>query len=98
MSSKRALQTILVIGLGGLVFSGYLSYQEFYGAAPTCSPLGQPGSIFGYPACVYGFIMYLGIVIIALLGLRDRTIRRAKGRSQLGSPPRAHGTDAALPG
>jgi uncharacterized membrane protein len=75
MSMKRALEVILVIGLGGLAFSGYLSYQEFYGAEPSCSPVGQPGTMLGYPPCIYGFVMYLAIVAISLLGLRGGATR-----------------------
>lgn len=70
MTAKRALQIILVIGLCGLAFSGYLSYQEFFNpTALSCPSLGEPGTILGWPPCVYGFFMYLLVVIAALWGL-----------------------------
>lgn len=67
---KRALQLILVIALAGLVFSGTLTYREVFAGAAKCPSPGAPGTIFGYPACVYGFFMYLAIVVSALFGLR----------------------------
>jgi hypothetical protein len=71
MSAKGWLRVILGIGLFGLVFSGVLTYHELFGGAlQTCPAPGAPGTVFGYPACVYGFFMYLAITICAVLGLR----------------------------
>jgi uncharacterized membrane protein len=68
---KRALQTILGIGIFGLIFSGVLTYGELFGqAAEMCPAPGAPGTVFGYPACVYGFFMYLAITITAVVGLK----------------------------
>lgn len=67
---KKALQLILVLGLAGLTFSGTLTYREVFASAAKCPSPGAPGTIFGYPACVYGFFMYLAIVIVAIAGLR----------------------------
>jgi hypothetical protein len=76
---KRALQIILAIGLFGLCFSGYLSYGELFArrGAPSCPSVGEPGTVLGYPACVYGFFMYLAIVVVAGIGLLSRG--RARG-------------------
>jgi uncharacterized membrane protein len=67
---KRALLIVLVIALAGLTFSGVLTYREVFGASATCPSPGTPGTILGYPACVYGFFMYLAIAIVATVGLR----------------------------
>ena len=67
---KRALQLILVIALAGLAFSGTLTYREVFAAAAKCPSPGAPGTILGYPACVYGFFMYLAITAVAIAGLR----------------------------
>ena len=74
MSKKRALQIILVIGVVGLVFSGVLSYHEVFGrlSEGKCPAPGAPGTVFGYPACVYGFLMYLAVTIVAAAGLAGR--------------------------
>ena len=67
---KRALQIILFISLFGLGFSGMLTYREMFGAsALACPSPGAPGTVFGYPACVYGFFMYLVIAGTAAGGL-----------------------------
>jgi uncharacterized membrane protein len=67
---KRALQIILVFALAGLAFSGTLTYREVFAAAAKCPSPGAPGTILGYPACVYGFLMYLAITVVAIAGLR----------------------------
>lgn len=74
---KPFLVVILVIGLGGLVFSGYLSYRELFSAASVarCTPVGEPGSALGAPPCIYGFFMYLVIVVMAVLALARRAAK-----------------------
>lgn len=70
MTETKALRIILAISLFGVVFSGVLSYQELFGStAQSCPAPGAPGTVFGYPACVYGFFMYAAIAILAALGL-----------------------------
>ncbi len=75
---KPLLVLICVLALGGLAFSGYLSYKELFGApaAASCMPVGEPGTMLGAPPCVYGFFMYLLIVVAAVLALtRGRAAR-----------------------
>lgn len=68
MSMRRAVQWIFAISLVGIAFSGTLTYREVFGqTAAACPSPGAPGTIFGYPACVYGLFMY--IVIAAISGL-----------------------------
>ena len=70
MTSKRALQLILGISLFGVAFSGRLSYLELTGEmALMCPSPGAAGTIFGYPACVYGLLMYTLIAGLAAWGL-----------------------------
>ncbi len=40
---------------------------------------GAPGTVFGYPACVYGFFMYLVLAAFAVAGL-DAERRRARAQ------------------
>lgn len=71
MNPRNALRVIAVLSLGGILFSAYLSVQELFGAAAlSCPAPGAPGTVLGYPACVYGLVMYLAVFIVALLGLR----------------------------
>jgi hypothetical protein len=66
MTMKHALQFVFAISLFGVAFSGSLTYREFTGAtALSCPSPGAPGTIFGYPACVYGLIMYTIIAVIS---------------------------------
>ena len=70
LSLKKTLQLVFLIALIGVLFSGTLTYQElFSGSVASCPAVGAPGTILGYPACVYGFFMYLLLVIISGLGL-----------------------------
>jgi uncharacterized membrane protein len=72
------LAIILVLALGGLSFSGYLTYRELFGGpnAATCTPVGEPGGMLGAPPCVYGFAMYFAIAVLAILGLAKRPATR----------------------
>lgn len=66
----RALWIIFVLSLGGSLFSGVLTYRELFGAtALSCPAPGASGTILGYPACVYGFFMFLAIAIVSAVGL-----------------------------
>ncbi len=68
--ARRALQLILAVAIIGVGFSGVLTYRELAEpAAAQCSALGEPGTIFGQPPCVYGLIMYSVIVLVAGLAL-----------------------------
>jgi uncharacterized membrane protein len=78
MTAKRALQIILVISLCGLTFSGYLTYREMFDpSALSCPSPGEPGTILGWPACVYGFFMYLLVAMAALWGLLAESTTRS---------------------
>ncbi|MGE0397938.1 MAG: hypothetical protein AB7T06_14660 [Kofleriaceae bacterium] len=67
---KRLLVVIFIFSLGGLAFSGVLSYRELSASGPAaCAPLGEPDSILGAPACVYGFFMYLAISVLTAVAL-----------------------------
>lgn len=70
MTARKSLQLILAVSLFGVAFSGVLSYRELFGAgAAKCPAPGAPGTIFGYPACVYGFFVYLILTGLAAAGL-----------------------------
>jgi uncharacterized membrane protein len=72
MNMKRTLQIVFVISLVGVAFSGTLTYRELTGqTALVCPSPGAPGTIFGYPACVYGLIMYTILAIVSGLGLKS---------------------------
>ena len=73
MTKQLSLKILLALGLGGMAFSGYLSYLELIAkTAAMCPAPGAPGTIFGYPACVYGFVMYACVTAVSIAGLRSR--------------------------
>ncbi|HEU5358015.1 MAG TPA: hypothetical protein VFU45_02755 [Gemmatimonadales bacterium] len=72
MSAKVSLRIALVISIAGAAFSGVLTWRELVSrVAGGCSAVGAPGTIFGYPPCVYGLVMYLLLMVVTALGLRS---------------------------
>ena len=79
MNQKLALQIIFGVSILGILFSGTLTYQEIFGLnAASCPSPGAPGTILGYPACVYGFFMYIVLGIVSFLGLLGSRPRNSK--------------------
>jgi uncharacterized membrane protein len=70
MKTVRWIQASIAISLFGAVFSGGLTYRELFAGAAKCPSPGAPGTVFGYPACVYGFVMYTALVMVGALALR----------------------------
>lgn len=69
MNKGIALKIILVISIAGMLFSGYLSYGELL--QKVC-PIEGCSYLLGLPVCVYGFVMYLAVFIISLIGLKSK--------------------------
>ncbi len=69
MNQKNILKIVFILSLLGTIFSGTLSYMEIFSSTATCPALGAPGTILGYPACVYGFGMFILLTIISAIGL-----------------------------
>lgn len=67
MKIQTVLKSIFLISLIGILFSGYLSYNEIFNK--TCV-LGGCTNVANIPACVYGFFMYLILLILSIIGLR----------------------------
>jgi len=67
MKEKTALKSILGISIAGLLFSGYLSFSEFI--MGICPLGGGCGNLLGLPVCIYGFVMFLAIFVVSILGL-----------------------------
>lgn len=67
-SRANALKFIAALSAVGMVFSGYLSYDEVWGSAASFAP----EAISGVPSWGYGFAMYALLFIAAVLGLRSK--------------------------
>ncbi|VVB68492.1 Uncharacterised protein [Candidatus Norongarragalina meridionalis] len=73
MKKDDYLKAILLFAVFGMLFSGYLSYGEFFPSASsgtTCAALSA--KIFGLPTCVYGFAMYAIVAVLALLAINGK--------------------------
>ena len=67
---RRALWITFLLSSFGAVFSGTLTYQELFGtSALACPAPGAAGTVFGYPACVYGFGMFVLLAVVSGVGL-----------------------------
>ena len=67
MTTSNYVKKMFLLGLAGLLFSGYLSATKFF--TSTCA-LNEPCPYFlGYPACYFGFGMFLIIFISGTLGM-----------------------------
>ncbi|HEX2669179.1 MAG TPA: hypothetical protein VHP13_12465 [Gammaproteobacteria bacterium] len=69
MTRRTALLLVFGISIVGVLFSGTLTYREFAAQVSACGPVGQPGTVFGYPACVYGLVMYAVLSLVSAWGL-----------------------------
>jgi len=68
MESKKSLNIVMWISVLGMFFSGYLSLTEL--TAQTCT-MGGCQTLLGIPTCMYGFVTYMVIFILCLMGRRD---------------------------
>lgn len=70
---KRALMVVLVLAACGVAFSGVLVYREVFAGGVACGAPASGGTkILGLPVCVYGFAMFLAILVSAIVGLSAR--------------------------
>jgi len=70
MSARLALRAAFVLSLAGTPFSGTLSRRELHGpTALACPSPGAPGTLLGWPACVYGFFVFLLLTAVTGAGL-----------------------------
>ena len=71
MDKNDYLKIILLFSIFGMLFSGYLSYGEFFtGGSSGLGCAVASTKILGLPTCIYGFVMYLIIGVLAYLALQ----------------------------
>lgn len=64
MLEKSYRRYAFVLSLSGVLFSGYLSFVKFF--TKNCA-LSEPCPLFfGFPACYFGFGLFLGLFIFSL--------------------------------
>ncbi len=71
MTERVALTIVFILSLLGTAFSGTLSYIElFCTGAASCPAIAPPGlPLLSYPACVYGFGMFVVLTLVSGYGL-----------------------------
>lgn len=82
MEHTRARKTVFALALLGALFAGYLSFYKL--ATGECA-LSEPCPIFlGYPACWYGFGMFLAMLALSALALAKPAVWPGARRTILG--------------
>ncbi len=69
------LRLLFALSIAGLLFSGYLSGVKFF--SEVCALNEQCPYFFGYPACYYGFAMFLVMSVLLIqhfLGALTRSL------------------------
>ena len=72
MKKELALRVIFWISLAGVLFSGYLSYLEIFHGMCAIGTCRISLEIANIPACVYGFFMYLAVMIVSCMGIKSK--------------------------
>lgn len=74
MKKDKKIITLFALGVAGLLFSGYLSGVKFFSSA--CAFNESCPYFLGYPACYFGFSMFLAITIFGSLLLFSKIEKR----------------------
>jgi len=70
MHTSTYLKGVVGLSLGGTLFAGYLSGTKLL--TGDCA-FNEPCPYFlGYPACWYGFAMFLAMFVISMLAMRGK--------------------------
>src|ERR1019366_10609833 len=67
---KSLVVILFILASAGLLFSGYLSAVNLF--SHTCAFNESCPFFLGYPACFYGFAMYLVMFFVTGLGVLGR--------------------------
>jgi len=65
-ADKLARNSLLYTSIFGVLFSGFYAYQEIF--HPICGNFCHYQ--LGLPTCVYGFIVFLAVLICVIIGRR----------------------------
>jgi len=70
MSQKPvSLRLVLIFSVAGLLFAGYLSGVKLF--TSSCAFNETCPYFLGYPACFFGFAMYLALAILSIVAWRN---------------------------
>lgn len=81
MKTSCTIRAITGLSVAGLLFSGYLSAVKLF--SDTCAVGGECPYFLGYPACYFGFLLYLALAILALFAILGDGGRKKLRRAML---------------
>jgi uncharacterized membrane protein len=76
MKTKTIMKAIAAVSLVGILFSGFLTYNDYTSLGPaiqapasalTCT---SNSGLFGLPVCVYGLAMYTVVFALAVYAIK----------------------------
>jgi len=70
MKKNNILVTSLVFSIFGVLFSGYLTFTKF--VLGFCPLRESCPFLWGYPVCVYGFIMFFALLVASITSLKHK--------------------------
>lgn len=78
MSNNRLLKSAALLSFAGTLFAGYLTASKIF--AGQCAFNETCYYLFGYPTCLYGFVMFLTIFVSSISALTGKVseLRAAK--------------------
>jgi hypothetical protein len=65
MKSKKLYLWILILSIAGTLFAGTLAYRKY--VQNVCSFRESCPIFLGQPVCIYGFIIFLALLVLSLL-------------------------------
>jgi len=66
LQARTLLQTILGVGFLGILYAGWFTLKEL----PVLFDQGLSAYILGLPTCAMGFVFYVIVTVLGVLGLR----------------------------
>lgn len=76
MDKKNILRTAMYVSVAGILFSGYMTLSKII--TKTCSFGETCPYLWGYPACVYGFMIFIAL-FLSILALTLKPSDRLAG-------------------
>ncbi|MEY4602216.1 MAG: hypothetical protein RL292_157 [Candidatus Parcubacteria bacterium] len=74
MKKEKNVIALFVLSVAGLLFSGYLSGIKFF--TETCAFNESCSYFLGYPACYFGFGMFLALTVVSFQIITSRMYDR----------------------
>lgn len=65
MKKENYNKIFVLFSLGGVLFSGFLSFWRLF--TGSCPLVGECPYFLGYPACYFGFLMFLTLFVASLM-------------------------------